>query len=400
MSILRIYFSASWRDSASPCPWALCDEGGAVLQSGADPLASLPKGHECVAIAAADRVLFTSATLPAGSRRRWQAALPFAVEENTLPDPEDNHVVPGATLADGRVALAVVDKAWLKRIVDGCQNAGLSLRRMVAETLLPALKPASWTLVLDGASGFVRSGEASGMAIDSGDATHAPLALRLNAAPPERIEVRYAHSVPAAARALPQWPEVSASLTLGAPWDWRQAQIPADAWNLLWGEFTPRARISEWWPTLRPAALILLTALGIAVLGTLIQWGMLAAEKRSLTQDMEQHFRAAFGTSATLVDAPLQMRRNLAELRHQAGQADDSDFIALLDAAAPALATLPVGDLRALHYESGRLDADIKTTADLNALRQRLQARGLSVQTSAAQGGADTRLSIQIGGGR
>ena len=57
MSMLRIYFSGQWRDSASLCPWALCDETGAVLQSGIDPLASMPKTRECIGIAAPERVL-------------------------------------------------------------------------------------------------------------------------------------------------------------------------------------------------------------------------------------------------------------------------------------------------------------------------------------------------------
>jgi general secretion pathway protein L len=402
MNTLRLYFSTHWRDSASPCAWALCNDNGTVLQSGVDPLAALPKGHECIAIAAADRVLFTAATLPSGSRRRWQAALPFAVEEHTLPDPEDNHVVPGATLADGKIALAVVDKAWLKRITEACQAAGLSLRRMVAETLLPPLAPASWTLVLDGAGGFVRTGEASGMAIDGGDASHAPLALRLAADLPEKIEVRHAQRAANESRALPQWSDLPVALVAGSPWDWRQAPIPADALNLLWGEFTPRARIREWWPKLRPVALILLAALAIEVLGVNLQWAMLSGEKRALTQDMEQNFRATFGASGVLVNAPLQMRRNLAELRHQAGQMDDSDFLALLDAAAPVL---PAGSVQALHYESGRLDADVKAAShnELQSLQQRLQTRGLAVQMGEiheAQGGAEARLSIQIGGGR
>lgn len=405
MSVLRLYFSAGWRDGASPCPWALCDENGSVLQSGSDPLAALPKGHECVAVAAADRVLLVAATLPPGSRRRWQTALPFAVEERTLPDPEDNHVVPGPVLADGRIALAVMDKSWIKRIVDACQAAGLPLRRMVAETLLPQLSPATWTLVLDGAGGFVRSGAASGMALDGGGAEHAPLALRLNAALPKRLEVRYAQSVPAAERALPQWPDLPATLVAGPPWDWRHAPIPADAWNLLWGEFAPRARIREWWPTLRPIALILLAALGVEALGANLQWAMLANERNALARDMERSFRAAFGETGVLVDAPLQMQRNLAELRHETGQPDDGDFLALLDAAAPALAALPAGGVQALHYESGRLDADIKATRsdDLQALRQRLQSRGLTVQVGDihdAGGSAEARLSIQAGGGR
>ena len=99
MSSLRIYFTDKWRDPTSPCEWALCDDSGKLLQTGHDPLANLPKGHECIAILAPDRVLSIASTLPPGLKRRWRTALPFIAEEYTLTEPDNNHVVPGKMLA-------------------------------------------------------------------------------------------------------------------------------------------------------------------------------------------------------------------------------------------------------------------------------------------------------------
>jgi len=408
MSILRIYFSALWHDSSSPCPWALCDESGAVLQSGSAPLAALPKSKECIAIAAPDRVLSVSARLPPKSRRRWQEALRFVAEEFTLPDPENNHVVPGSALANGSMMLAVVDKPWLKRIVEACRTANLPLRRMVPETFLPALTSGAWTLVWNGSSGFVRTGAASGMALDIGDSNTAPLALQLslnsarNSSPPAlpgKIEVCFPQHVPEAERILPQWNGLPAAISAGATWDWRRAPIPANAMNLLWGDFAPRAKIGELWIKLRPLSLILLAVLGVEAIGANIEWTMLAHEKKMLMQDMEHSFRSAFGEARTLVNAPLQMQRNLAELRHSAGLPDDGDFQPLLDAATPALAALPEGSVHGLHYESGRLDVDLKLarSSDFHDLRQRLQNKGLGVQMGDihdAGNGAEARLTL------
>lgn len=362
-----------------------------MLQSGNAPLAALPKSKECIAIVAPDRVLSVSAKLPPGSRRRWQEALRFVAEEYTLPDPELNHAVPGPTLPDGRMMLAVVDKPWLKHIVEACRTANLPLRRVVPETFLPAFTPGTWTLIWDGFSGFVRTGTASGMALDNGDADTAPLALRLllnsalnNAEPslPKKIEVRFSQPVPEANRILPQWSDLSATLSAGAVWDWRHAPIPDDTLNLLWGDFAPRTRISELWPYLRPAALIVLAVLGVEVIGTNLEWAMLAQEKKTLTQEMERSFRTAFGEGHALVNAPLQMQRNLAELRHTAGLPDDSDFLPLLDASASTFSALPAGSVLGLHFESGRFDVDIKLARsnDFQDLRQRLQNKGLGVQ--------------------
>lgn len=405
MSILRIYFSGEWRDGSSPCPWALCDEKGTLLQAGIAALAMLPKGHECVAIVAADRVLSLAATLPAGGRRRWQAVLPYVAEEFTLADPEENHVVPGPALADGRRMLAVVDKAWLKRIVDSAHSAKLSLRRMVAETFLPALAADCWTLVWDGSSGFVRTGAASGTALDVGDAGTPPLALRLSldAAPqlPKKIEIRYAHDVSGELRTMPHWPELQ--LVAGAEWDWRRTAIPEDALNFLSGDFAPRAKVQEWWPKLRPAAYLLLAVFAVELAGNNIEWAMLANEKNQLTKNMQRTFRATFGDAVTLVNAPLQMQRNLAELRHAAGVPDTGDFLPLLNMASRSLAALPLGSVVALHYEAGRLDIDIQLarSTDFAGLKQSIQRSGLGVRVGEIRdqgNGAEARLTLLPGG--
>jgi general secretion pathway protein L len=404
MSLLRIYFSSHWRDSTSLCPWALCDDSGAVLQTGNDTLAALPKCRECVAIAAPDRVLCVSARMPPGSRRRWQAALPFVAEEHTLPDPEENHVVPGSTQADGRMRLAITDKAWLKRIIAACRTANLNLRRMVAESFLPAPEEGTWALVWDGSSGFLSMGADCGLALDNGDAQTAPLALRLslNACPvPVKILLLYPPQVPVAQRILPQWQDLP--VELGSVWDWQRAPIPSNALNLLWGELAPSARISEYWPKMRPAFLIMLALLGLEMIGANLEWAMLSHEKKALTQDMEHSFRSAFGESGALVNAPLQMGRKLAELRHNTGLPDDGDFLQLLDAAAPTFAALPAGSVRGMHYESGRLDVDMKLAQgnDYQNVQQRLKNKGLGVQIGeihVAGGSAEARLTLLAGG--
>ncbi len=403
MNSLRIYLSSEWRDSTSPCPWALCDEQGAILYSGAEPLAALPTGHECIAIVAADRMLNVAVTLPPGGRRRWQAVLPFVVEEFTLTDPEENHVVPGPALADGRRMLVVMDKAWLKRFLDAAHHAKLSLRRMVSETFLPVAHEGQWAIVWDGRSGFVRTGAASGIALDSGDATVAPLALRLSldsaAQLPEKIEVKFTHDIASEQRNMPQWGDVAIPLVAGADWDWRRAVIAEDALNLLWGEFTPRAKIQEWWPKLRPAVYLLLVMLVVEIIGSHLEWSMLANEKNRASKEMQRSFRATFGDKVALVNAPVQMQRNLAELKHAAGVPDSSDFLPLLTQASSTLAGLPAGSVAGMHYEAGRLDIDVRlpSKTDFAVLMKNMQNSGLSVRMGEIRdlgNSSEARLSV------
>ncbi|TAJ77823.1 MAG: type II secretion system protein GspL [Gallionellaceae bacterium] len=400
---LRIYFSAAWHDSASPCPWVLCDDAGAVLQSGNSPPAALPKADDYIAIISATRLMCVNVKMPAQSRHRWEAALPFVAEEYTLTDPEDNHVVPGAAQKDGQRSLFVVDKQWLQSIVAACHTANIPLRRAVPEMLLPNLPPETWVVVWDGDKGFMRTGATSGMALDHGDELHPPLALSLslNATPPKNILLRCATH--GDETELPQWPKLPVEFSLGEPWDWRREPIPNDTLNLLWGPLAPKAKLHEWLPKLRPAAFILLAALVIETLGTNIEWSLLSHEKTAVAKEMERTFRKAFGETSTVVNPPLQMQRNIAALRHGAGLPDEADFLPLLDRASSALSPLPNGSITALHYESGRLDVDVKlrTAAEVRALQQRLQDKGLSIRSGDVRdtgNGVETRLAIRAGG--
>jgi general secretion pathway protein L len=407
MSILKIYLSDSWRDNTSACAWALCDDKNTMLQTGTATLANMPRGHECMAIVAAERVLNIAAALPGGNARRLQSMLPFVAEEFTLTDPEDNHVVPGATLADGRRMLAVMDKQWLRRFVQAAQQAGLSLRRMVAETFLPAASANKWTLVWDGSSGFVRTGAGSGTALDIGDELTSPLALRLSLgnAPqiPDTIELRYVHDVAGESRVMPQWGDVQPNIVSGADWDWRRAAVADDALNLLWGDFRPRAKIQEWWPKLRPAVYLLLAVLALETVGSNFEWAKLANEKNRIAKEMERTFRTTFGDTVTLVNAPLQMQRNLAELKHVAGVPDTGDFLSLLNLSGRTLAALPAGSVTGMHYESGRLDIDIKLSRrkEFDALKQSLLGVGLGIRMGEIRemgNGAEARLTLLPGG--
>lgn len=344
-------------------------------------MSAIPKARDCVGILAADRILIFTTPQPPGNRRRWQAALPFLAEEHTLTDPEDIHATPSPASEPGMIAVSVITKSWLKQIVSATTAAGLPLRRLIAETLMPDLPADSWTLVWNQHDGFLRTSLTTGLALDCGDSRTPPLALMLSLAAagvnaPRNIELRFT-ALPAE---LPSW-DLPMPLVPGEQWDWRCAPISDAIPNLLWGDFTPPMRLFDGLSRLRPALWILLAAFIIEVAGTHIEWVMLAKEKHTLTQNVEQVFRSTFGDDSTLVDAPLQMQRNRAALRHEAGVIDDADFIPLLDTASPWLDNTAVKNLS---YESGKLEFDIKLAkaADFEKLEKNLQRSGLRVRTS------------------
>lgn len=399
---LRIYLDARWQDAASPCAWALLDDAGNVRESGHGTLAALPHGDDVTVIISADRVLATSAALPAIRRSKLETALPFALEDALTDDAGEVHVTPGARLPDGRTVLYALNRSWLSRFLAASTAARLRVRRVVAEFCLLPTHAGEWSLAWDGAQGFLATMHHLGGVLDSGNDAHPPVSLQL----------RLRQEAPNALRLFTLGSEVQPPhWDLGIPvvferqgFDWRRAPLPTDLPNLLWGKFAPPARIGEFWPWLRPAAMAALLLLGVEAGVSNVEWAMFAHEKRQLLHEMTDTFRETFGAEAAIVDAPLQMRRNVAHLRHAAGVSDDADFSPLLEKFSGATSGIAGSALRTLRYDDGKLDIEMTlSTPALDMLLQRIAETGLTAQVvdkREAGNGMDIQLRIATGGMR
>ena len=392
---LRIYLTAHWQDAASPCAWALLDDDGNVRESGTGNLAAMPQSDDATVVVSAERVLATTAVLPKIKRSKLETALPFALEDTLIDDATEAHVTSGAKLPDGRTVLYTLNKGWLSRFMAASTAAKVRVRRIVPEFCLLPTRASEWSMAWDGAQGFLATAHSLGGALDSGDDAHAPVALQL----------RLQQDAPAALRLFALGSEVQApNWGIKVPvifekqsFDWRKAAIPDDAPNLLWGKFAPPPRISEYLPWLRPALMAALLLVSVEVVISNLEWALLASEKHQLVSGMTETFRETFGADATIVDAPLQMRRNIARLRHAAGVSDDADFSPLLEKFSGASGSIPGNTLRTLRYDDGKLDIEmtLASASSLDTLQQRLTESGLMTQV-VDQHDAGAGLSLQL----
>ncbi len=385
MSLLRIRCSLA--DTPARCQWALVDAGRAPVR-GEGRIAELPRRAARVQIVLpAAQVLLTRARLPAAAKRRAGSVLAFAVEEETLGEPEANCVSWLGRAGDAD-ALAVVDRQGLTRWLEAIKETGYRAYEVHCETLMLPWTQGEWSLAWDGGEGFLRSGEFEGAATDCGDRRSPPLSLRLaldaaaaREARPEAIAIH--PSAPDAAPDLDAWQrELGVRLRLAAPWDW--ASAPPQAGLKLMEE-------RRLWPSgllarLRPAAWIAGAALALHGLALVADWTLLAGEQRSLRRQMESRFRAAFPDAVAVVDPALQMRRKLADARHAAGRVDSGDFLPMIEKVALAAKELPASALRIANYENGRLTLEFGAvdTAAMRRLVTRLAEAGLGVDTSPA----------------
>jgi general secretion pathway protein L len=402
MSLLRI--RGSLADAPVRCQWALVNDGRDPV-AGEGPLAELPRGARRVQLVIpAGQVLITRAQLPRSARRHAGSVLAFAVEDETMGEPDANQVSWLGAAGDADV-LAVVDKPGLARWRDALDAAGFRGYEIHCETLWLPWTTGEWSLAWDGREGIVRSGEFEGAATDCGDRETPPLSLRLMleeaqvpGAKPGSIALYT--TVPDAAPDIEAWTrELGVAVRVAGTWDWRSA--PPGAGVSLAQERQRWRAMTGAVARLRPAAWILGAALAIHAAALVVDWTSLANERRALRQQMDSRFRAAFPDAIAVVDPALQMQRKLAEARHAAGQPDSGDFLPLMTQVAAAARELPAGAVRAVSFGGGRLALELSAVDEAGVRRivARLVQSGLSVDQGAKAAPARTSTPARAGSG-
>lgn len=375
--------------------WAVQDERGAVLDSGSSTLERAAVRGDCELVLAADLVRLERIDTPSFRARKHPAALRFLVEEYVASDPEQLHVAAETGhRSDGALAVAIVDRPWFSQLLAGLERTGIVPRCAFPELLLPAPLPRTWTTVLDGTTSFVRLPGPEAFVLDEARAGEPPAALRLalesaRAAQriPERILVRTARGI-----ALPDIERWTAELGIrvepGDPWNWANERNKPEI-DLLQGEFAPRAAIGKRLRRLRRSAVLAAALAVLYVGGVVLDWVAKASERRRLIAEMNAIYRETFGEGVPIVDAPLQMRRALDDLRRQAGHATPSDFLALLATVAERLPDPHEQRVETMTYENGVLSlvVRLRDPAQREAFSQRLLREGAAA--------AETRLSVE-----
>ncbi|MNT02257.1 GspL periplasmic domain protein [compost metagenome] len=156
------------------------------------------------------------------------------------------------------------------------------------------------------------------------------------------------------------------------------AQGRADRWNL-----------AAWRVPLALLAGIVL----VQVLGMNIHWLLLRNEQQRVEAAQQQTLRSAFPQTQAILDAPLQMRRQVEQLRIASGRSTPEDFLPLADRFAQAARRLPPDALQALEYRGRMLVVTLKPGTDTAGLRSAARQAGLQMEEDKAGGAAGSTSS-------
>ncbi len=367
-------------------------DGHSVLRSAAGAAATLSThAGEVVAVVPHSRMAWLRVQLPPASHGpRLQNVLQGLLEDRLLDDPQQLHIVlPPESEAIARIGgetlVAVCDKQWLRDTLAPLQAAGLTVQRIVPE-LSPSEAPVLQVMgepdhsqsVLCHAHGVTLLPPNTAQWRAFAELSQNDLQIQSEPAMVARVQNTLQRQ-PMLQSAAQRWVKSSQSAWDLAQGEWAQGRAQR-AQRLVLSAWQTLRHAPQW----KPVRWGLLALAALQVLGlNALAWresSTLNAQQASL----QNILKTTFPSVTLVIDAPLQMQREVDALQQKSGSASSTDLEPLLAALA---SVLPAGQTpqqihfanQALRVQGVMLDSNVAGMA-------RLKAQGLSLR----QDGNDT----------
>ncbi len=384
MSTLIIFLPATAADSTANYSYALTRDGRALTGHASVPLALLPaveRGGDVVAVVPVALLSWHAVELPRGvgtGSPRLRPILDGLLEDRLLDESDQMHLALAPALApgasEGRVWVAVCDKTWLRGHLQALEAAQRPVARIVPE-FAPAMGPLQFHAVgEDELPQLIVTGETAGGVMRL-PLTAVALALVPSASPEEEV---LAWSEPGVAELTEQILQRKVSLVTRpqrwveaarSPWDLAQFDLASSGRTRTVKRLSGVIRDLLQAPAGGPARwgvalLVLVNLLGLNAWAWKTQ-STLQTRRAAIQNTLTQ----SFPNVKVVVDAPLQMEREVAALRQATGAASGRDLEAILmalSAAAPANRTLAAIEFVAGEARVKGLQLSVQEAASLS----------------------------------
>ena len=363
------------------------DDGVAVASQGRCAPALLPEADSVALVLAEGDVSWHRISLPKAPAVKLRAALAGVLEDALLDDADKLHfaVAPQAVVGEP-TWIAVVDKSLLQAELAALEQSKVFVDRVLPQSWPDEPPSLHFDMAEDAADESPRLcwAHADGVV---GLRLRGSLAREIVPQPlPPGTRVS---ATPGAVAAAEQWLDMPVAVVSPAE---RALLATHSLWNLRQFDLARRSRgIRALRDTLRrlqsPAWRPLRYGIAALVATQLVGLNAWAWHLRSAIEDRRAAqvalLQATFPQVRAVLDAPVQMRREVAQLRAAAGKPDESDLEPLIQAAAAAWPgeLAPVEQLR---FEPGRLTltASSWSPEQIEQFRARLRPQGLQVESA------------------
>lgn len=396
-----ITLPAAEADAAAQYDYVLSADGSTETSYASAPLALLPQPpdsqFEVVVVLPMQVLSWHQVVLPKGSLARGltaergtgrlRAILDGLLEDRLLDEPSQLHLaLQTQPVVAAPVWVVACDRAWLEKHLQAIAGAGFSASRIVPEFTPEALAQTLYVV-----------GDEQHPMLVGGRLVMCPLSasavsLQVNPSAPDQMpEVVAEPSVAASAEALFKRPvrllQRPQRLVQAAQTDWNLAQFDLvnanreRTWARLAQDIKSLLRAPQW----RAARLALMALVVVNLVGL----NALALREQAVLRAKQQTVRSLLSSTfpkiPVVVDAPLQMAREVAVLQRASGVASGTDLETMLAALG---AQLPVTQtLTAIDYTSQELRAKASASAAAEQARVTLalKQQGLSAAWDGAQ---------------
>lgn len=393
-----LYFSL-----ATPHRWVIVDRRNRVLEDGtADSLGNIPIRHrrlaQRIAVVPGELVTMHSLRIPARSRAKAVAAVPYMLEESLAGSVDELefrllHWARGGVSKVAVMSRETVDQ-WQEALAAFPERTDALIPDYL---LLPFHSEGRCTLAADGERRVViRTGELDGLVINEPELDlwweetgHTGIPVAVNNAEHARYLIERGGDM------VNEWP-------IGRQFpEWLQHghQVSDNADLLRHGGDSADARASRRWMAAAAALIGLAIAIRVGVDG--YDYFSLEARERHLDQQIEATLQHAFPDITRIVDPRAQMEQRLGELK---GHTGGSGFLSLLAVVAEAIPGSNA-TLEEITFRNAELLVTCRTT-DFQAL-DRLQQRfaehpGVTVElvsSGSRENSVNGRFRLNLGAG-
>lgn len=399
MSTLIVHLPIEATGATASMAYSLTTDGVTLASDGMTTADLLPTATELVAVVPAACLAWHAATLPTGTLKaaasRQRGLLEGLLEEQLLDEPAHVHLaLPPKGHAYATTWIAACQAAWLTQALAPLRAAGRTVHRIVpeAEPLLPG-EPATLTLLASDPHGTSDRQSAGWVVLTDPSGvmtlpmhTNTPWLASWVAGLAPGTECLY-RSEPSMASWVQRLTDTPALLETAAE---RRVRVANSSWDLAQFGFSSRTTVSH---RLRTSAM----SFAFAPLWAPVRWGLLALVTAQLiglnawawhvSTDIAQRKQAVvqtltqtFASIKVVIDAPVQMERELVRLRQTRGASTPADLESILAAlaqAGPAELTLTHID-----YTSGeaRLRVASPSGVSTEALSAALERQGYRIR--------------------
>lgn len=400
---VELYLPPGWPERDASVEWRNYNDAtnGRAQDIGQLP-ASVRSAPAHVWTPAADTLL-TRAVVPTRSRARILQALPYALEDQLLDEPEALHFA-YVREADSTLAVAVTQRARLNAWLETLKSAGVRPASLSPANLSLPLYPQAWTIAFVDKELWVRTGPYSGF-VAAATVEPPPLlvaALKETAQQTSGPQHLVMFSAPAGVDA-DAWSTTLALPVIAETGEFRDVSA-LPRMNLLQAEFGQAAHWRQALRPLRPAGVMLAIWLVATLAMDVTEWLRLRHQHSVYTAEMYQIFRRSFPNVKAVLDPAAQMRRQIEALQSRGGGA--ADLLPLLTRVAPTLKEQSAHvTLHSLKYteRSLTLELTLPNYQALDSVKNAFQAADLDVEVLAANGHGDAvdgRLRIRPSGAK